>query len=143
TVAEPSRSEPDAGRRFEPVDPDLFDFDDLQPRGTAGRRGRADVETGHLTFHGGTVLASPDVVPVYVGDYWQTLPGKRDRARNDAAMAALVKDPGQTALWHEYGAGPGTTSRSKVLAGVGGEQFTKEHGEALVGGGGTKGQLGA
>ena len=122
----------DGLRRFEPVDPDRIELDDLRPRAKPGAGGTTDVETGHLTFHGGKVLASPDVVPIYVGEYWQTLPGKRDRARNDAAMAALVKDRGQTALWQEYGGGPGTTSRSKVLAGVEGERFTKEDVEALV-----------
>jgi hypothetical protein len=121
-------------RRFEPVDPDRIELDDLRPPAEPEAGGAIDVETGHLTFHGGKVLASPDVVPVYVGDYWPTLPGKRDRARNDAAMAALVKDPGQTALWQEYGGGPGTTSPSKVLAGVEGERFTKEDVEALVAG---------
>jgi hypothetical protein len=134
TDAGPARSEsaPEAARTFDPVDPDLFEFEELQPRGSAGTPGRTDVETGHLTFHGGKVLASPDVVPIYVGGYWLTLPGKRDRARNDAAMMTLVKDPGQTALWQEYGGGQGTTSRSKVLAGVEGERFTKEDVEALV-----------
>ena len=119
-------------RRFEPVDPDRIEFDDLQPRGTPGNAGTANVETGHLTFHGGKVLRSPDVVPVYVGPYWQTLDGKRDRARNDVAMAALVKDPGQTGIWKEYGAGPGTTSLSKILPGVTHRDFSKEDVEALV-----------
>jgi hypothetical protein len=80
----------------------------------------------------GICRTSPDVVPVYVGAYWQAAQGKRDRARNDAAMAALVEDPGQTALWKEYGGGAGTRSASKVLPGVGGERFTKEDVEALV-----------
>ena len=119
-------------RRFEPVDPDRIEFDDLQPQGAPGRAGAANVETGHLTFHGGKVLRSPDVVPVYVGAYWQTLEGKRDRARNDAAMAALVKDPGQTGIWKEYGGGAGTTSPSKVLAIVTHREFSKEDVETLV-----------
>ena len=119
-------------RRFEPVDPDRIELEDLQPSRSPARAGATNVETGHLTFHGGKVLRSPDVVPVYVGAYWQTLAGKRDRARNDAAMAALVKDPGQTGLWREYGGGPGTTSPSKVLAGVGRRDFSKEDVEALV-----------
>src|SRR4051794_21968401 len=92
--------------RFEPADPDRVEVGNLQPIGP-GSRGTVNVETGHLTFHGGNVLRSPDVVPVYVGAYWHSLAGKRDRARNDAAMAALVKDPGQTGLWREYGGGPG------------------------------------
>src|SRR5262249_32668462 len=91
-----------------------------------------DVETGHLTFHGGKVLRSPDVTPVYVGAYWQTAEGKRDRARNDGAMAALVKDSGQTGLWEEYGSGPGTTSKSRVLSSVERRDFSKEDVEALV-----------
>ena len=119
-------------RRFEPADPDRIEFEDLQPAGTPARAGTASVETGHLTFHGGKVLRSPDVVPVYVGPYWQTLQGKRDRARNDNAMAALVKDPGQTGIWKEYGAGPGTTSPSKVLVSVSHRDFSKEDVEALV-----------
>jgi hypothetical protein len=119
-------------RRFEPVDPDRIEFDDLQPGVSAGAAGTATVETGHLTFHGGKVLRSPDVVPVYVGPYWQTLDGKRDRARNDAAMVALVKDPGQTGIWKEYGAGPGTTSLSKLLPSVTHRDFSKEDVEALV-----------
>ncbi len=119
-------------RRFEPSDPDRFELGDLQPGGAPGRAGTTNVETGHLTFHGGKVLRSPDVVPVYVGAYWQTLPGMRDRAHNDAAMAVLVKDPGQTGLWREYGGGPGTTSPSKVLGGVGRRDFSKEDVEALV-----------
>jgi hypothetical protein len=119
-------------RRFEPVDPDRIEFDDLQPRPSPGRAGAAEVETGHLTFHGGKVLRSPDVVPVYVGAYWETLQGKRQRARNDAAMAALVKDPGQTGIWREYGGGPGATSPSKVLASVSRRDFSKEDVEALV-----------
>src|SRR5262245_57541749 len=82
-------------RRFEPVDPDRIELEDLQPQSAPGLAGATSVETGHLTFHGGKVLQSPDVVPVYVGAYWQTLQGRRDRARNDAAMTALVKDPGQ------------------------------------------------
>jgi hypothetical protein len=90
------------------------------------------VETGHLTFHGGKVLRSTDVVPVYVGAYWQTPQGRQDRARNDAAMAALVKDPGQTAIWKEYGGGAGTTSASKVLSTVTHRDFSKEEVEALV-----------
>ena len=120
------------GRRFEPVDPDRIDLDDLQPKGAPGRAGATSVETGHLTFHGGKVLGSPDVVPVYVGGYWQTFAGKRDRARNDSAMAALVKDPGQTGIWREYGGGPGTTSPSKVLPAVARRDFSKEDVEALV-----------
>lgn len=133
-VREPE--EPAAGsvhrRRFEPEDPDRFDLDELQPRGSPARPGTTNVETGHLTFHGGKVLRSPDVAPVYVGPYWQTLQGTRDRARNDAAMAALVKDPGQTGLWKEYGGGPGTTSASKVLAGVSRRAFSREDVEGLV-----------
>jgi hypothetical protein len=119
-------------RRFEPVDPDRIEFEDLQPGGAPGRAGTTSVETGHLTFHGGKVLRSPDVVPVYVGAYWQTLQGKRDRARNDAAMAALMKDPGQTGIWKQYGGGPGTTSPSKVLTNVSHRDFSKEDVEALV-----------
>lgn len=119
-------------RRFEPVDPDRIEFDDLQPGDGPGRAGTSDVETGHLTFHGGKVLRSPDVVPVYVGPYWQTSAGKRDLARNDAAMAALVKDPGQTEIWKEYGGGPGTTSASKVIPGVTHRDWSKEDVEALV-----------
>ena len=119
-------------RRFEPNDPDRFELDGLQPRTSPGRAGETSVETGHLTFHGGKVLRSPDVVPVYVGAYWQTLQGKRDRARNDAAMAALVRDPGQTGLWKEYGGGPGTTSPSRVLASVSRRDFSKEEVEALL-----------
>jgi hypothetical protein len=119
-------------RRFEPVDPDRIEFDDLQPQGAPGRAGATNVETGHLTFHGGKVLRSPDVVPVYVGPYWQTPQGKLDRARNDAAMAALMKDPGQTAIWKEYGAGPGTTSLSRVIAGASHRDWSKEDVEALV-----------
>jgi hypothetical protein len=119
-------------RRFEPVDPDRIEFDDLQPKGVPGRAGNASVETGHLTFHGGKVLRSPDVVPVYVGPYWQSLDGKRDRARNDAAMAALVKDPGQTGIWKEYGGGQGTTSLSKVIPGATHRDWSKEDVEALV-----------
>jgi hypothetical protein len=119
-------------RRFEPSDPDRIDLEELRPTGSPARTGATKVETGHLTFHGGKVLRSPDVVPVYVGAYWQTLQGKRERARNDAAMAALVKDPGQTGLWGEYGGGPGTTSRSQLLAGVGRRDFSKEDVEALV-----------
>ena len=112
-------------RRFEPVDPDRIEFEDLQPQGSPDRAGATNVETGHLTFHGGKVLRSPEVVPVYVGGYWQTLQGKQDRVRNDAAMAALVKDPGQTAIWKEYGGGPGTTCPSKVLAAVSHREFSK------------------
>jgi hypothetical protein len=123
------RKEP---RRFEPIDPDRIEFDDLQPGGAPGRAGPADVETGHLTFHGGKVLRSPDVVPVYVGPYWQTPDGKHDLARNDAAMAALVKDPGQTAIWKEYGGGAGTTSASKVIPGATHRDWSKEDVEALV-----------
>ena len=119
-------------RRFEPADPDRIEFDELQPQGAPGRAGTASVETGHLTFHGGKVLQSPDVVPVYVGAYWQTLHGKRDRARNDAAMAALVKDAGQTGIWKEYGGGRGTTSPSKVLANVSHHDWSKQDVEALV-----------
>ena len=119
-------------RRFEPVDPDRFELEELRPGGAPSRPGAATVETGHLTFHGGKVLRSPDVVPVYVGPYWQTPAGARDRARNDAAMAALVKDPGQTELWKEYGGGAGTTSPSKVLTGVSRRDFSKEDVEALV-----------
>ena len=119
-------------RRFEPADPDRIELDDLQPTPSFGRAGATNVETGHLTFHGGKVLRSPDVVPVYVGTYWQTPQGKQERARNDAAMAALVKDAGQTGIWREYGGGPGTTSPSKVLAGVSRRDFSKEDVEALV-----------
>jgi len=119
-------------RRFEPVDPDRIEFEDLRPPGAPGRDGTTNVETGHLTFHGGKVLRSLDLVPVYVGAYWQTLPGKRDRARNDAAMAALVKDPGHTGIWKEYGASPGTASPSKVLAGVTHRDWSKQDVEALI-----------
>jgi hypothetical protein len=119
-------------RRFEPADPDRIEFGDLQPAGAPGRDATTNVETGHLTFHGGKVLRSPDVVPVYVGAYWQTLEGKRDRARNDAATAALVKDPGQTGIWKQYGAGPGTTSPSKVLACVTHREWSKQDAEKVV-----------
>ena len=125
TSAPPATS----SRRFEPPDPDRVDLDQFRP---AGRTGTIGVETGHLTFHGGEVLRSPDVVPVYVGTYWETVPGKRERARNDAAMAALVTDPGQTGLWREYGGGPGTTSPSRVLAAIDRRDFSKEDVEALV-----------
>ena len=118
--------------RFEPVDPDRIEFADLQPRNGAGGAGAMNVATGHVTFHGGKVLRSPDVVPVYVGAYWQSLEGKRDRVRNDAAMAALVKDPGQTGIWKEYGSGSGTTSPSKVIAGATHRDWSKEDVEALV-----------
>ena len=135
-LSAPGQEEPEAasarGRRFEPPVPDRIDLDELQPGGAPGRAGATNVETGHLTFHGGKVLRSPDVVPVYVGAYWQTLDGKRDLARNDAAMRALVKDPGQTGIWKEYGGGPGTTSPSKVLPGFTRREFSKEDVEALV-----------
>ena len=117
---------------FQPADPDRFDAGTLQPRGQPRSAGAAPVETGHLSFHGGKVLHSPDVVPVYVGAYWQTAQGRKDRARNDAALAALVKDPGQTAIWREYGGGPGTTSPSKVLGGASRAVYSKEDVEALV-----------
>jgi hypothetical protein len=119
-------------RRFEPADPDRIELEDLQPRASPARAGATSVETGHLTFHGGKVLRSPDVVPIYVGAYWQTLQGRRERARNDAAMAALVKDPGQTGIWREYGGGPGTAFASKVLPDVSRRDFSKEDVEALV-----------
>ena len=117
-----------SSRRFEPLDPDRLDLNPL----VGGRAGTMSVETGHLTFHGGKVLRSPDVVPVYVGAFWETPQGKQERARNDAAMAALVTDPGQTGLWQEYGGGPGTTSPSPVLAGIDRHDFSKEDVEALV-----------
>jgi hypothetical protein len=120
---EPSEAAAAHSRRFEAVDPDRIEFDDLQPGGAPGRAGATNVETGHLTFHGGKVLRSPDVVPVYVGAYWETLDGKRDRARND---------PGQTGLWKEYGAEPGTTTPSKVIATVTHRDFSKEDVERLV-----------
>ena len=129
---EPSEAAAAHSRRFEAVDPDRIEFDDLQPSGAPGRAGTTNVETGHLTFHGGKVLRSPDVVPVYVGAHWETLDGKRDRARNDAAMAALVNDPGQTGIWKEYGGGPGTTTPSKVIPTVTHRDFTKEDVERLV-----------
>jgi len=46
-------------------------------------------------------------------------------------MAALVKDPGQTGLWREYGGGPGTSSPSKVLPAVSRREFSKEDVEVL------------
>jgi len=134
SVQEASGKEPVSthSRRFELVDPDCIELENLEPRAPLPHLGPTDVETGHLTFHGGKVLRSPDVTPVYVGPYWQTLEGTRNRARNDAAMAALVKDPGQTGLWKEYGSGPGTTSPSRVLPGVTRRDFSKEDVEALV-----------
>ena len=132
-VQEPDGRAVHAGsRRFEPADPDRIEFDDLQPGGAPALDGTTNVETGHLTFHGGKVLRSPDVVPVYVGLYWQTPDGRRDQARNDAAMAALVTDPGQTGIWKEYGGGPGTTSASKVIAGATRRSWSKEDVETLV-----------
>jgi hypothetical protein len=119
-------------RRLEPSDPDRIELEDLQPRTSSPGAASTDVETGHLTFHGGKVLRSPDVTPVYVGAYWQTQAGKQDRARNDAAMAALVRDPGQTGIWKEYGSGPGTTSPSRILPSVSRSDFSKEDVETLV-----------
>jgi hypothetical protein len=121
-----------ADTRFQPSDPDRFEFDDLRPRKGAGSPGGTNVETGHLTFHGGKVLRSPDVVPVYVGRYWKTAQGLADRTHNDAAMAALVRDPGQTGIWRQYGGGPGTTSPSEMLPNVNRATFTKEDVEALI-----------
>jgi hypothetical protein len=117
---------------FRPADPDRLDLDELQPRKGASPPGGTNVETGHLTFHGGKVLRSPDVVPVYVGRYWKTAPGLADRTHNDAAMAALVRDPGQTGIWRQYGGGPGSTSPSRTLPDVNRATFTKEDVEALV-----------
>jgi hypothetical protein len=130
-LVQESEEQPSGGR-FEPTDPDRFELEGLQPRTAPGGPGAVTVETGRLTFHGGKVLQSPDVVPVYVGAYWQTAQGRRDRARNDAALAALVRDPGQTGIWKQYGGGPGTTSPSKVLGNVSRNTFTKKDIEALV-----------
>jgi hypothetical protein len=127
--------EPGAGPaepQSQPADPDRFDLDELKPKGGAAPAGSTNIETGHLTFHGGKVLHSPDVVPVYLGRYWLTPQGIADRAHNDAALAALVKDPGQTGIWRQYRGGPGTTSPSQVLSSVNRGTFTKTDVEALV-----------
>ena len=76
SASDPDAASPSRVPDFKPVDPDLFEFDDLQPPEGRPTRGNVDVETGHLTFHGGKVLASPDVVPVYVGAYWRRRSGQ-------------------------------------------------------------------
>jgi hypothetical protein len=114
---------------------ETFTHEEPEPaavRRAADRPGEVSVRTGHLTFHGGKVLQSPDVVPVYVGAYWQTVQGRRDRARNDAALEALVKDPGQTGIWAQYGSGRGTTSPSHVLPTASRASFSAADVEALV-----------
>lgn len=64
-----------------------------------GKPKPTNINTGHLTNHGGGVLAQPNVVPVYLGDYFQTSAGQADKAHNDAALADLVKNPGITGIW--------------------------------------------
>jgi hypothetical protein len=61
------------------------------------------------------VLTHVDVAPVYLGAYWNTVSGAKDRVHNDAALTDLVKNKGITGIWKQYGAGPGTTSASVQL----------------------------
>ena len=104
-------------------------LDDLQPRGGGAARGTVDVETGHPTSPRREGAGLPDA-PSTSATTGSTAQEAR-QGRNDAAMAALVKDAGQTALWKEYGGGAGTTSSSKVLPRPRDDRFTEEV-EALV-----------
>jgi hypothetical protein len=92
---------------------------------------RSPGETGHLVNHGGKVLSHVDVENVYLGSYWSTSAGKKDRTHNDDAMAAFVKDPGMNGVWKEYGAGPGTTTPSVQLQTTA-KQLTQDQLEQLL-----------
>jgi hypothetical protein len=86
----------------------------------------------HLVDHGGRVLKHVDVAPVYLGAYWDTAAGKADRTHNDAALGALVKDPGMTGVWKQYGAGSGTTRPSVTLSTLHPQRLTAAQLESLL-----------
>jgi hypothetical protein len=94
--------------------------------------GQHEVRSGKLVDHGGRVLKHVDVTPVYVGRYWGTKAGKADRTFNDAALAALVKDPGMTGIWKEYRAGKGTTQASVEVPDMIRTRMTQSQVESLV-----------
>lgn len=94
----------------------LTDPDEFLPGAKSAKPGpTGNVNTGNLTDHGGGVLKSVNVVPVYVGQYWGSTQGQADRNHNDAALADLVTNPGMTGVWQQYGAGAGSTGASLAI----------------------------
>jgi hypothetical protein len=72
----------------------------------------------NMQYWGGPVLSSPVVVPIYLGDYFNSGEGKVFRESNDAAVSDMLKDPGFTSVWAEYGVGPGKREASHVVSGA-------------------------
>ena len=62
----------------------------------------------NLNYYGGHILTHPDVVPVYLGNYWSTKAGWKGIAHNDKAMKKMVSDPGYDSVWAQYGVGSGS-----------------------------------
>jgi hypothetical protein len=75
-------------------------------RSTPADGGGGSVDA-HLNYYGGKILTRPDVVPVYLGNYWGTKQGWKDVAHNDKAMKNMVQDPGYNSVWAQYGVGSG------------------------------------
>lgn len=70
----------------------------------------------NLTNHGGKVLSAPQFQPIYLGDYWKSAAGAKDRAYNDAFAKDLVTG-NHEALLKQYGVGAGSFSPSSVVSG--------------------------
>lgn len=84
---------------------------------TGGDAAPKNTAEATLRYHGGGILTHPDVVNMYLGDYFKSAAGQNDVHHNDAAMADMVKNKGYTSVWAQYGVGKGTTEKSHVLGG--------------------------
>jgi hypothetical protein len=104
---------------------------ELKKIGVHDTRRSSPGDSGNAVDHGGKVLTHVDVAPVYLGAYWKTAAGTKDRTHNDAALADLVKNKGITGIWKQYRAGPGTTSASTLLPNAP-RRLTQEQLETLL-----------
>lgn len=70
--------------------------------------------TPKLVNNGGKVLGSPNLVPIYYGNYWASGAGKDD-ARYLDGFAADIGKSRYTSVWAEYGVGQGRFGGSDTV----------------------------
>jgi hypothetical protein len=78
---------------------------------------KASTKGYNLTFQGGKVLSSPQLQPIYLGDYWGTAQGASDRSYNDGFCGEVVGGKHE-GLLGQYGVAAGSFAPSVAVPGA-------------------------
>jgi hypothetical protein len=85
-----------------------------------------------LVDHGGTVLTSPQVTAIYLGDYWVTSQGASDAFHTDSFLQAWLAGPSVSVVLAQYRVASASFASSDKVAGASPAQFTDADAQALV-----------